>query len=233
MRAVIKDLRGFFSAPPFNFTWIGDASGKIMARNFGDNLISEITMYYPTDSTPYTVLNSNIVMRNQILAKEGEDWELLFFRYPSFDPKLRDHIDYIGEYAIFEDFFMPIICKKDLSEFVLDTDYSHRHVAEFASAIENIRLLDYFSKTTGNEIDRTLKMFDFYINNMETMPPKPKYILNDKTGNRIIQDALDNKYRFSFSVDIGKDELKGIITQLKFKYMKDYKPSFKDFAHLI
>lgn len=233
MRAVIKDLRGFFSAPPFNFTWIGDASGKLMARNFGDNLISEITMYFPMDSTHHASLKPYDVMKNQILAKEGEDWELLYFRYPCLNPDLRDYIDYIGEYGVFEDRFMSLVCKKDLSKFVLDSNYEYRQIDEFAFAIDNIRLLDYFSKTTGNEIDRTLKMFDFYINNRETLPPKPKYVLNDKTGNSLIQDALNGKYRFNFLADVNDAELRGIITQLKFKYLKDFKPSFKDYAHLI
>lgn len=233
MRTVIKDLRGFFSAPPFNFNWIGDASGKLMARNFGDNLIGEITMYYPTDSTPYTNLNSYVTMKNRVLAKEGEDWELVYFRYPRLDPDIRDHIDYIMEYGIFEDSFMPLVCRKDLSEFVVDSDYSFKQINAFASAIENIKVIDYFSKATGSEIDRTLKMFDFYINNMETIPRKPKYVFTDTTGDQIIQDTLEGKYRFDSLINVNVDALKGVITQLKFKYMKDYKPSFKDFAHLI
>ena len=233
MRTVIPDLKGFFSAPPFSFTWVGDTNGIVMRRNFGDNLVSEITRYHPSDSTPCALIKTYVEMRNRIMAKEGEGWEIFFFSFPCLDFELRDHIDYIGEYSIFENKFMPLICKNDFSEFILDTDYMHRHILEFVGAIENIQLLNYFSKTLGNEIDRSLKMFDYYISNRETLPPRPKYILSSKTGNYIIQDTLEGKYRFNHLVDIDTDELKGIITQLKFKYQKDFKPSFKDYAHLI
>ncbi len=233
MRAVIRDLIGFFTSPPFSFTWVGGADGMLMRRNFGDNLTSTITRYYPTESVSYTALRPYVAMKNHILAKEGKGYELLYFDYPCLDFQLRDHIDFIGDYSVFENQFMPLICKRDLSEFIVDTDYGHRAIAEFTTAIENIKLLDYFSKTTGNEVERTLKMFDFYTDNIETMPQKPKYILSGTTGNRLIQDTLDGKYRFSSLVDVDAGELKSIITQLKFKYQKDFKPSFKDYAHLI
>ncbi len=247
MRTVIPDLRGFFSAPPFSFTWVGDTNRIVMRRNFGDNLISEIIRYYPSYSTPCAPIKTYVEMRNQIMAKEGEGWEIFFFGFPRLDFELRDHIDHIGEYSIFENKFMPLICKNDFSEFILDTDYTSRHISEFADAIENIQLLDYFSNIHGNKIDKILKMFDYYISNRETLPPRPdyynsnretlppipNYILSNKIGNYIIRDALEGKYRFNYLVNIDTDELEGIITQLKFKYIKDFKPSFKDYAHLI
>ena len=235
MRTVIPDLEQFFTSPPFNYNWIG--TGKVMARrNYNENIEALLSMEYYSEYRKYNWNSTGFILRR---AKEtdGDDCFLMYLYYPKLKHEIMDNIDdYVGGAPVFETYYAPIVCKlvdRHL-EGILDTTYSFNIINEFSHIIKNARLLDFYSKTTGGNAERVIKMLDFYVANVEKLPPEPKYPPSLESSDAIIRDALSGKYRFySSMITCDIDKLKGIITQLKFKYQKDFKPSFKDYAHII
>lgn len=70
-------------------------------------------------------------------------------------------------------------------------------------------IFNYYQKLTDDKIIKIIKTIEYYMTDI--MP---------KIFRKTEYDELHGRFQ-------------NIITQLKFKYQKDFKPSFKDFAHLI
>lgn len=70
-------------------------------------------------------------------------------------------------------------------------------------------IFNYYQKLTDDKIIKIIKTIEYYMTDI--MP-------------KIFSETECDELRERFQ---------NIITQLKFKYMKDYKPSFRDYAHII
>ena len=202
------NIKELITNEPFNYEWIDKGNIPLFEKH---RIIG--VRYFNCDSCVENYFNSGYPDKGKLvisMVQQNHNDHMISYSYPIF---FSGKMPYMFANEIITNparvLERPIFSFGEHYEFCDKNGNLYKDDSIFLLYKWEYAIFNYYQKLTDDKIIKIIKTLEYYV--MDIMP---------KIFRKTEYDELRERFQ-------------NIITQLKFKYMKDYKPSFKDYAHLI
>lgn len=236
MDYIVPDVKEFFTTEPFNLEWVGPST------------LSGLNNYTVDIANRDVLDNPNVTLGLQFVqvTLTKENYSGMYFTHPSLNNIIMRYINdiqnerdindsgiiidrWLRQTQMFEyktDMFM---CEKNYRDCIISGYWKDSGLYHFYKAIDAFYLLNYYEsiKVPPGANERMIKFIgtmEYYYNwnskhiSRPTTPFKVEYLKGDQ---------------YDFYPHINNPLFRKILLHLKLQFIPEFKPSFKDYAHLI
>lgn len=236
MDYIVPDVKEFFTTEPFNLEWVGPSTLRGL-RNYVDIADREV------------LNNPNVTLGLQFVevSLSKENYSGMYFTHPSLNNIMVRYIQGIEsdqdieesgkmlekmlwQFPFFEYKTDLIICENDYRDCIVNGDWKDTGLYHFYKAVDAFYLLNYYEsiKVPPGADEKIIK----FIGTMEYFYNwNSKHISRPPTTDFKVEYIKGDQY--DFYPHINNPLFGKLLLHLKQQYIPGFKPSFKDYAHLI